>query len=99
VLGNTGSFFLFKHLAHDLKLRGKFVFLPSENVLLFLGSPWFIDASEIVIHKLNFAGFAVHSAVVDMLKVSLSTHSWEFENLGKGSLLLTSVSYHEFITG
>ena len=69
VLENTGSFFLLKHCASDLKLRGEFVFLPSENVLLFLGSPWFIDASEIAIHKLSFADFATHDVVVDMLQL------------------------------
>jgi C4-dicarboxylate-specific signal transduction histidine kinase len=69
VLENAGSFFLIKHLASDLKLRGEFVFLPNESVLLFLGTPWFIDASEIAKHKLSFADFATHDVVVDMLQL------------------------------
>ena len=89
VLENTGSFFLLKHCASDLKLRGEFVFLPSENVLLFLGSPWFIDASEIAIHKLSFADFATHDVVVDMLQL-FQVNKMALEDANKLSGKLTA---------
>jgi C4-dicarboxylate-specific signal transduction histidine kinase len=89
VLENAGSFFLLKHRATDLKLRGEFVFLPSENVLLFLGSPWFIDASEIAIHNLSFSDFANHDAVVDMLQL-FQVNKMALEDANKLSGKLTA---------
>jgi C4-dicarboxylate-specific signal transduction histidine kinase len=89
VLENAGSFFLLKHRASDLKLRGEFVFLPSEKVLLFLGTPWFIDASEIAIHKLSFADFATHDAVVDMLQL-FQVNKMALEDANKLSGKLTA---------
>jgi signal transduction histidine kinase len=89
VLENAGSFFLIKHLASDLKLRGEFVFLPRESVLLFLGTPWFIDASEIAIHKLSFADFATHDVVVDMLQL-FQVNKMALEDANKLSGKLTA---------
>ncbi len=66
---NHQQFFLLEHLESQLQLRGEFVHLPSLDVLLFLGSPWFHDASEIKARGLAFEDFAIHDPVVDMLQV------------------------------
>ncbi len=69
VLENSLRFFLLEHRATKLQLRGEFVLLPGENTLLFLGSPWFTDSSEIAERGLGYEDFAIHDPVVDMLQV------------------------------
>ena len=69
VMQNKANFFLLKHRASQLLLRGEFIWLPEIETLLFLGSPWFTDASEIAAHGLGFEDFAIHDPVVDMLQV------------------------------
>ncbi len=69
VLENRLRFFLLQHRASGLKLRGEFVLQPDQDVLIFLGSPWFTDATEIADHRLHFDDFAIHDPVVDMLQV------------------------------
>ncbi|NBV20509.1 MAG: PAS domain S-box protein [Proteobacteria bacterium] len=69
VLDHRLRFFLLEHQSTNLKLRGQFILLPGEETLLFLGSPWFTDASEIAERGLRFEDFAIHDPVVDMLQV------------------------------
>ena len=66
---NRRHFCLLEHLASSLRLRGEFVALPGQETLLFLGSPWFTDASEIAARGLSFEDFATHDATVDMCQV------------------------------
>ena len=63
------NFFLLEHRADHLQLRGEFTLLPGIDALLFLGSPWFTDPSEIATRGLVFEDFAVHDPVVDMLQL------------------------------
>lgn len=44
---NSSRFFLLDHRKTHLLLRGEFMRLPEQEILLFLGSPWFTDSSEI----------------------------------------------------
>ncbi len=69
VLENRARFFLLEHLASHLQLRGEFLPLPGQDTILFLGSPWFTDASQIADHGLIFEDFAIHDPAVDMLQV------------------------------
>ncbi len=69
VLQNILRFFLLEHRATKLQLRGEFILLPGEETLLFLGSPWFTDTSEIAERGLSFEDFAIHDPVVDMLQL------------------------------
>ncbi len=66
---NLLHFFLFEHRKTKLLLRGEFMPLPGKDVLLFLGSPWFTDSSEIAALGLKFEDFAIHDPVADMLQV------------------------------
>ncbi len=62
-------FFLLEHRTTKLQLRGEFILLPEQDTLLFLGSPWFTDSSEIATRGLGFEDFAIHDPAVDMLQV------------------------------
>ena len=53
-----------------LTLRGSFIRASSEeDLLLFLGSPWFTESSSLREHSLTFSDFALHDPVVDLLQV------------------------------
>lgn len=69
ILEHSLRFFLLEHRATGLQLRGEFMFLAGEDRFLFLGSPWFLDTSEIAERGLGFEDFAIHDPVVDMLQV------------------------------
>ena len=43
--------------------------LPETDTILFLGSPWLTDSSEIVKLGLNLEDFAIHDPAADMLQV------------------------------
>lgn len=68
VLENMSRFFLLEHPASGLQLRGQFV-PAADGALLFLGSPWFTDTSQINAFGLRFKDFAIHDPVVDLLLV------------------------------
>jgi PAS domain S-box-containing protein len=69
VLEHKARFFLLEHTTSKLQLRGEFVELPGDARLLFLGSPWLTDSSEVAARGLRFEDFAVHDPVVDLLQV------------------------------
>ena len=73
VQSNKARFFLLEHRATQLRLRGEFVVHPDRETLLFLGSPWFTDTSEIAARGLGFEDFAIHDPVVDLLQVLQSS--------------------------
>ncbi len=64
---NHRSFFLLEHLSTGVKLRGEFIRTAEAEPLLFLGSPWFTNASEIVSNGLCLEDFAIHDSAVDLL--------------------------------
>ena len=69
VLENKTRFFMLEHAASGLQLRGQFVRADRGDALIFLGSPWFTDSSELGAFGLRFEDFAVHDPVVDLLLV------------------------------
>ena len=73
ILENRKLFFLIEHRETRLQLRGEFVTVPDpdpdQETLLFLGSPWFTDASEVPRFGLGFEDFAVHDPAIDLLQV------------------------------
>ncbi len=60
VQNNSSRFFMLEHRTKKLLLRGEFMVLPGKDTLVFLGSPWFTDASEIIALGLKLEDFAVH---------------------------------------
>ncbi len=69
LLDNRTRFFLLEHHTTQLQLRGEFISLEGGESLVFLGSPWFTDATEIAARGLGFEEFAIHDPVVDLLQV------------------------------
>lgn len=63
------GFFLLKHQETKLQLRGGFSWHAEDDTWLFLGSPWFTDASQLADYHLGYDDFALHDPVVDMLHV------------------------------
>ena len=61
--------FLLEHKTSGILLRGGFMFLPDRDALLFLGSPWFTEESDMSALGLKFEDFAVHDPVSDMIRV------------------------------
>ena len=50
-------------------LRGQFELLQNSNQLLFIGSPWFDNMTEVKQHKLTLHDFAFHDPLIDLLHV------------------------------
>ena len=69
ILGNQHRIFLMDHHSIGVRLRGEFVQTTDKASLLFLGSPWMTDASEMAGLGLSYKDFAVHDPVVDVLNI------------------------------
>jgi PAS domain S-box-containing protein len=66
---NQSQLFLIEHIASGLTLRGEFISLDSQRLMVFLGSPWLRSALEISQRGLGFDDFAVHDPIVDLLQL------------------------------
>jgi|GEM_PF-1832875 len=66
---NITQFFLLEHRAAKVLFRGQFMMLPEQAIILFLGSPWLTDSSEITALGLNLEEFAIHDPAADLLQV------------------------------
>ena len=61
--------FLISHVVSGLVLRGEFVMQNDGETMIFLGSPWISDPSEIEARGLRFQDFALHDPAMDLLQV------------------------------
>lgn len=68
----AAQLFVLEMNAQNVRLRGQMVYLPSEDMLIFLGSPWLIAPSDIKRLGLTLTDFALHDPVVDLLQVMQS---------------------------
>lgn len=59
--------FVLQARAGTLKLKGQMMAVDDGNVMLFLGSPWISDLTELAAHSLQLGDFAVHDQVVDCM--------------------------------
>jgi len=59
--------FVMQALASSLKLKGQMLFLEDGPLMLFLGSPWITDLSELAVLDLQLGDFAVHDQVIDCM--------------------------------
>ena len=57
--------FVLHHVSGTLRLKGQM--LPLDPLMLFVGSPWITDLSELASLDLRLGDFAVHDQVVDCL--------------------------------
>ena len=65
----TRTVFVLQRLDGTLKLKGQMMVhgQGKDSVLLFLGSPWISELSELSAHDLQLNDFAVHDQVVDCM--------------------------------
>ena len=59
--------FVLQALSGPLKLKGQMIRLDDPTQMIFLGSPWITDLSDLAILDLRLGDFAVHDQVVDSL--------------------------------
>jgi PAS domain S-box-containing protein len=69
IQNHRNQVFLLEAITRRLVLRGEFMELPGQEILMFLGSPWFGDSSEIVAMGLKSEDFAIHDPMADMLQI------------------------------
>ncbi|MBL9134316.1 MAG: PAS domain S-box protein [Verrucomicrobiales bacterium] len=69
VSAHTRSLFLLECLDTGVSLRGQMLPLASGQEMLFLGSPWFTAASDVLDAGLGLEDFAIHDPGMDMLLV------------------------------
>ena len=61
--------------ASGLRLRGQFLEVGPDATLLFVGSPWVKDASDLAEHGLHFRDFALHDATFESLLLAQAQRS------------------------
>jgi PAS domain S-box-containing protein len=69
LLDALDELFVLEVRATHVKLRGQMVLVPASSMVLFLGSPWVTDPTEIGQLGLSLRSFALHDATVDLLMV------------------------------
>ena len=67
IQNNLSTLFLIECPEAGVTLRGQMIPMSDSECILFLGSPWFTDASEVVSAGLTFDDFAIHDPGIDML--------------------------------
>lgn len=64
---HVGQLFLFRSKSTGALLRGQMILKESGSHVLFLGAPWFTDASDVIAAGLGLGDFAIHDPGMDML--------------------------------
>lgn len=67
------SHFLLQHKLHSCQLRGQFIYVPDDDLMLFLGSPWLTSTYQLEELCFDFSSFALHDTTLDMLHVFQSS--------------------------
>jgi sigma-B regulation protein RsbU (phosphoserine phosphatase) len=75
VRSSEGTLFILKSLRSTLRLRAQVLVLDEAGSLVFLGSPWIGDPSELAPLGLSLTDFALHDATPDMLQLVMATNS------------------------
>ena len=52
-----------------LKMRGQFLYIEDSDTILYLGSPWITDVSELDYLGLSITDFAIHDTISDNLQL------------------------------
>jgi len=65
IISNSYQLIILKSTKNNISLRGQFEII--DNLLLFVGSPWFDSMHEVVDKKLTLRDFALHDPQIDLL--------------------------------
>ena len=85
---NTRNLFLLSHEAKHLTLRGQMLWDEAAGLMLFLGSPWITDPSQIAMLGLSLSDFAIHDPIVDLVHL-VQAQKTAYEDLKRMASLLT----------
>jgi len=85
---NTRNLFLLSHEAKQLTLRGQMLWDEAAGLMLFLGSPWITDPSQIAMLGLSLSDFAIHDPIVDLVHL-VQAQKTAYEDLKRMASLLT----------
>ena len=64
---NQRNLFLIVPIGSDLVLRGQMLWEETQELMLFLGSPWITDPAQIGRLGLSLSDFAIHDPIVDLV--------------------------------
>lgn len=67
LLEQQQAFFLLASLHNGMQMRGQMIYLESESLFFFLGSPWITDLAALNTYGLKLSDFAVHDPLGDLL--------------------------------
>ena len=66
----TGKLVVISNKKNDkLKFKGQLEKIQLENKYIFLGSPWFNNADQLIENNLTISDFAIHDSISDLLHV------------------------------
>ena len=63
------ALYILELVPNQVRLRGQMIYLPADGLLVFLGSPWLTDPSDLDRLGLSLNDFALHDPVVDLLQL------------------------------
>ncbi|MBD2033455.1 histidine kinase [Leptolyngbya sp. FACHB-321] len=63
----TRSLFLLESLHNGMQLKGQMVYVPDQEMIFFLGSPWVTDTASLTPLGIKLKDFATHDPIVDFL--------------------------------
>jgi len=69
IVGYSKQLFLIQVKDCPLILRGQFMFLPSEDKLLFLGTPWVTKDEDLILNDLQLSDFSLSDPTPDLLQM------------------------------
>jgi signal transduction histidine kinase len=63
----TKALFLLESRQNEMQLKGQMIYVPEQDVLFFLGSPWITDTQQLAPLGLRLKDFAIHDPIIDFL--------------------------------
>lgn len=67
IMARTDSFFLLELLSSQMMLKGQMMPIGDTGTIVFLGSPWITDLSQVDLLEIQLTDFAIHDSTVDYL--------------------------------
>jgi signal transduction histidine kinase len=61
------SLFMLESLHNGMQMKGQMVYVPDQEMIFFLGSPWVTDTASLTPLGLKLKDFATHDPIVDFL--------------------------------
>ncbi|MDE3236016.1 MAG: PAS domain-containing protein [Bacteroidota bacterium] len=72
LLSCTEQFILLES-KQGITLNGQFIYLKTDEIILFIGSPWFSSIEKVLENNLTLNDYALHNPIIDLLQL-VKTH-------------------------